>query len=75
LAPSVSRLGADGTPDARFGGTGTVVTDSAPPNGAQGTGYSKFALVPAHRITAAGTACRAPFVCDVVVARYGDVDE
>ena len=70
----VSRLLPDGSPDVRFGGTGTVVTDTPPPNGAQDTGFGRAALAPAGRITVAGIACRAPFVCDVAVARYGDVE-
>ncbi len=74
LAPTVARLLANGTPDVRFGGTGTVVTDTTAPYGAQGTSYAAFALGPPGRITVAGTLCRAPFVCDVVVARYRDVD-
>ena len=43
------------------------------PNGAQDTGFGVAALAPAGRITVAGVACRAPFVCDVAVARYHDV--
>jgi hypothetical protein len=69
----VSRLLPDGSPDVRFGGAGTVVTDTPPPNGAQDTGFGVAALAPAGRVTVAGVACRAPFVCDVAVARYQDV--
>jgi len=75
LAPAVGRLRADGSPDPRFGDGGSTVTDTEPPYGAQGTGYFAFALAPLGRITVAGTLCRAPFVCDVVVARYGDVED
>jgi uncharacterized delta-60 repeat protein len=69
----VSRLRPDGAPDARFGGAGTVVTDTPAPNGASGTGWGPAALAPAGRVTTAGLACRAPFVCDLAVARYVDV--
>ena len=42
---------------------------------AQGTGFTTLVLTPPGRITAAGIACRQPFVCDVVVARYLDVTD
>jgi len=71
-APVVYRLRADGAGDARFAGTGLVVT-LLDAHRAQNTGYYAFASLPADRITAAGTACRQPDACDVVVARYVDV--
>jgi hypothetical protein len=43
----------------QFAGSGTVITDSDPPYGAQDT--------------AAGSVCSEPFLCDLVVARYGSV--
>jgi hypothetical protein len=49
------------------------VTDTDPPYGAQDTGFTTLVSAPADRITAAGTVCRAAFVCDLAVVRYGDV--
>ena len=73
LALLVQRLRADGSADTRFAGNGAVITDTDPPYGAQDTSFTTFVLAPERRITAAGIACRAPFECDLVVARYGDV--
>ena len=71
-APVVYRLRPDGTGDARFGGTGLVVT-RFDVDQAQSAAYYAFAALPAGRITATGTACRQPDACDLVVARYGGV--
>ncbi len=72
IAPIVYRLLPDGTGDPRFGGTGQVTTRFDLYR-AQNTGYFAFESLPAGRLTAAGTVCRQPDACDVVVARYGNV--
>ncbi len=74
LALSVQRFLPGGGPDLRFGVQGTVVTDTAPPYGAQGTELTTFVPAPDRRITAAGLMCVAAFACDLVVTRYVDVD-
>lgn len=58
--PLVGRLLPDGTPDPRFGEGGIVATATDPPSGAEGTGYTTFALAPAARITVACAAVRRP---------------
>jgi len=68
----VQRFLADGSADMQFAGSGTVITDSDPPYGAQDTTFGALALAPQGRITAAGSVCSEPFLCDLVVARYGN---
>ena len=71
LAFGVMSIGSDGAPDVAFGDGGIAITDLPEPYGAQGTGAGSVVTAPAGRITVAGTACQRPFVCDLVVLRYG----
>jgi uncharacterized delta-60 repeat protein len=63
----------DGRGDPDFGESGSVVTDAGEGYGAQDTGPSAHTRAPTGRITVAGAACRAPFVCDLIVLRHGDL--
>jgi uncharacterized delta-60 repeat protein len=71
LAFLLQRFSADGVGDPDFGDAGMVLTDPGDGYGAQDTGASAFLLEPPGRITVAGAACRAPFVCDLMVLRTG----
>src|SRR5262249_7636229 len=61
----------DGSPDPSFGDGGSVITDRESDSGAQDTYLYTMTLAPEGRLTAAGSSCSKPFVCDLAVVRYG----
>lgn len=67
---AVQSVNAEGVLDSGFGNGGTVLTDLPPPYGADGTGAQAIVAAPAGRLTVAGSACRAPKDCDLVLLRY-----